>query len=53
MLKRVFITGTDTAVGKTVVSRALLQALVALFVEAVGEHAKRQAEKNACGHRAR
>ncbi|WP_435930161.1 dethiobiotin synthase [Dryocola sp. BD613] len=29
MLKRFFITGTDTAVGKTVVSRALLQALAA------------------------
>ena len=27
MLTRVFVTGTDTAVGKTVVSRALLQAL--------------------------
>lgn len=27
MLKRFFVTGTDTAVGKTVVSRALLQAL--------------------------
>ncbi|HBQ3838085.1 TPA: dethiobiotin synthase, partial [Salmonella enterica subsp. enterica serovar Senftenberg] len=26
MLKRFFITGTDTSVGKTVVSRALLQA---------------------------
>ncbi|PLN87466.1 dethiobiotin synthase, partial [Klebsiella quasipneumoniae] len=26
MFKRFFITGTDTAVGKTVVSRALLQA---------------------------
>ena len=29
MLKRFFVTGTDTAVGKTVVSRALLQALAA------------------------
>ncbi|MEA1065053.1 dethiobiotin synthase [Erwinia sp. HR93] len=29
MLKRFFITGTDTAVGKTVVSRALLQTLAA------------------------
>lgn len=29
MFKRFFITGTDTAVGKTVVSRALLQALAA------------------------
>lgn len=29
MLKRFFITGTDTAVGKTVVSRALLQAMAA------------------------
>ncbi|SRI08436.1 putative dithiobiotin synthetase [Shigella sonnei] len=27
MLERFFITGTDTSVGKTVVSRALLQAL--------------------------
>ncbi|EHD21470.1 MULTISPECIES: dethiobiotin synthase [Brenneria] len=27
MLKRIFVTGTDTAVGKTVVSRALLQKL--------------------------
>ncbi|WP_346828170.1 dethiobiotin synthase [Serratia inhibens] len=29
MLKRLFVTGTDTDVGKTVVSRALLQALAA------------------------
>lgn len=29
MLKRFFITGTDTSVGKTVVSRALLRALAA------------------------
>lgn len=29
MLKRFFVTGTDTSVGKTVVSRALLQALAA------------------------
>ncbi|HCN97052.1 MAG TPA: dethiobiotin synthase, partial [Leclercia sp.] len=29
MLKRFFVTGTDTSVGKTVVSRALLQALMA------------------------
>ena len=29
MFKRFFMTGTDTAVGKTVVSRALLQALAA------------------------
>ncbi len=29
MFKRFFITGTDTSVGKTVVSRALLQALAA------------------------
>lgn len=28
MLKRFFITGTDTAVGKTVVSRALLPGVV-------------------------
>ncbi|WP_420850164.1 AAA family ATPase [Pectobacterium parmentieri] len=27
MLKRIFVTGTDTAVGKTVVSKALLQKL--------------------------
>ncbi|WP_192456949.1 dethiobiotin synthase [Musicola keenii] len=27
MLKRIFVTGTDTAVGKTIVSKALLQAL--------------------------
>ncbi len=36
MLKRVFITGTDTAVGKTVVSRALLQALAATGKRVVG-----------------
>ena len=29
MLKRFFVTGTDTSVGKTVVSRALLQSLAA------------------------
>jgi len=29
MLKRFFVTGTDTSAGKTVVSRALLQALMA------------------------
>lgn len=36
MLKRLFITGTDTAVGKTVVSRALLQALAAGGSSVVG-----------------
>ncbi|NUU67889.1 ATP-dependent dethiobiotin synthetase BioD [Enterobacteriaceae bacterium BIT-l23] len=36
MLKRFFITGTDTAVGKTVVSRALLQALAASGNSVVG-----------------
>jgi dethiobiotin synthetase len=36
MLKRFFITGTDTAVGKTVVSRALLQALAASGKSVVG-----------------
>lgn len=36
MLKRFFITGTDTAVGKTVVSRALLQALSASGKSVVG-----------------
>ena len=36
MLKRFFITGTDTAVGKTVVSRALLQALAASSKSVVG-----------------
>ncbi|WP_297198982.1 ATP-dependent dethiobiotin synthetase BioD, partial [uncultured Pluralibacter sp.] len=29
MLKHLFITGTDTSVGKTIVSRAILQALAA------------------------
>jgi len=29
MLKRLFVTGTDTDVGKTVVSRGLMQALAA------------------------
>lgn len=36
MLERIFVTGTDTEVGKTVVSRALLQALVAAEKQAVG-----------------
>ncbi|BDH45790.1 ATP-dependent dethiobiotin synthetase BioD [Salmonella enterica subsp. enterica serovar Choleraesuis] len=36
MLKRIFITGTDTSVGKTVVSRALLQALSSQRHSAVG-----------------
>ncbi|HKN03830.1 MAG TPA: dethiobiotin synthase [Buttiauxella sp.] len=36
MLTRFFITGTDTAVGKTVVSRALLQALAASGKSVVG-----------------
>ncbi|AJJ11865.1 dethiobiotin synthase [Yersinia rohdei] len=36
MLTRVFVTGTDTAVGKTVVSRALLQALSQEGKTAVG-----------------
>lgn len=36
MLTRFFITGTDTAVGKTVVSRALLQALAASGKRVVG-----------------
>ncbi len=36
MLKRFFITGTDTEVGKTVVSRALLQALAASGRSVVG-----------------
>ncbi|MEL4013886.1 dethiobiotin synthase [Dryocola clanedunensis] len=36
MLKRFFITGTDTAVGKTVVSRALLQALATSGKSVVG-----------------
>lgn len=36
MLKRVFVTGTDTEVGKTVVSRALLQSVQALGETAAG-----------------
>lgn len=36
MLKRFFITGTDTAVGKTVVSRALLQSLASGGCRVVG-----------------
>ncbi|WP_426444882.1 dethiobiotin synthase [Siccibacter colletis] len=36
MLKRFFITGTDTSVGKTVVSRALLQALGSSGSQVVG-----------------
>ncbi|WP_220265687.1 dethiobiotin synthase [Enterobacter sp. Colony194] len=36
MFKRFFVTGTDTAVGKTVVSRALLQALAAEGKSVVG-----------------
>ncbi|TBL59523.1 dethiobiotin synthase [Hafnia paralvei] len=36
MLKRVFVTGTDTEVGKTVVSRALLQSIHASGATALG-----------------
>ncbi|NKI72852.1 ATP-dependent dethiobiotin synthetase BioD [Dickeya sp. CFBP 2040] len=36
MLKRMFVTGTDTAVGKTVVSKALLQALAKTGKTVVG-----------------
>ncbi|MCA4822364.1 MAG: dethiobiotin synthase [Serratia rubidaea] len=36
MLKRLFVTGTDTSVGKTVISRALLQAFAAQGRSAVG-----------------
>lgn len=36
MLKRVFVTGTDTEVGKTVASRALLQAIQAAGHSAAG-----------------
>ncbi|TKI05679.1 dethiobiotin synthase [Martelella alba] len=36
MLKRIFVAGTDTAVGKTIVSRALLQNLAARKLSAVG-----------------
>ncbi|EFE94593.1 dethiobiotin synthase [Serratia odorifera] len=36
MLKRLFVTGTDTDVGKTVISRALLQAFAAQGRTAVG-----------------
>lgn len=36
MLKRLFVTGTDTEVGKTVVSRALLQKLATGSKQAVG-----------------
>jgi dethiobiotin synthetase len=36
MLTQVFVTGTDTDVGKTIVSRALLQALAAQGTQAVG-----------------
>ncbi|QKJ87103.1 ATP-dependent dethiobiotin synthetase BioD [Paramixta manurensis] len=36
MLSRIFVTGTDTAVGKTVVARALLQKLAVDYPRAVG-----------------
>lgn len=36
MLSRIFVTGTDTAVGKTVVARALLQKLADDYPRAVG-----------------
>jgi len=36
MLSRIFVTGTDTAVGKTVVSRALLQKLAIEYPRVVG-----------------
>ncbi|MCU5772410.1 dethiobiotin synthase [Erwiniaceae bacterium BAC15a-03b] len=36
MFSRIFVTGTDTAVGKTVVSRALLQKLSAEYPRVVG-----------------
>lgn len=36
MFSRIFVTGTDTAVGKTVVSRALLQKLAGVYPRVVG-----------------
>ncbi len=36
MFNRIFVTGTDTAVGKTVVSRALLQKLASQYPRVVG-----------------
>lgn len=36
MFSRIFVTGTDTAVGKTVVSRALLQKLTEVYPRVVG-----------------
>ena len=35
-MNRLFVTGTDTAVGKTVVSRALLQSFIQTGLRAVG-----------------
>lgn len=58
MLKRFFITGTDTSVGKTVVSRALLQALASSGKSVAGykpvakgskETAERDAQQRCAG----
>src|SRR5690606_17107989 len=46
MLKRFFITGTDTSVGKTVVSRALLQALAASGKRVAGYNPVAQGSKD-------
>jgi hypothetical protein len=45
MLKRFFVTGTDTSVGKTVVSRALLQALAYAVSASQGTNRSQKAVK--------
>ncbi len=49
MLKRFFITGTDTSVGKTVVSRALLQALASQGKTVAGYKPVAKGSKECCG----
>lgn len=48
MLKRFFITGTDTSVGKTVVSRALLQALASSGKSVAGYKPVAKGSKETC-----
>lgn len=54
MLKHIFVAGTDTAVGKTVVARALLQNLAAAHISAVGykpiAYANRTTAEGACNN---
>lgn len=49
MSTRLFVTGTDTEVGKTVVSRALLQKLAAEGQRSVGYKPVAKSSKNTAG----